>query len=421
MKIAFFLGEFPSVSETFILNQIVGLIRRGHEIHINAHRPKNPPPIEHADVNRYALLDRAQYRQMPHFGVARFNSAAKGLIRIGWRHPRIALEALNVLRYRRQAMSLALLHEWLPTPHQERAYDVIQCHFGPNGQRAVAWRNVGALQGPIITTFHGYDANQLPRIYGRGLYKRLFNEGDMFTAGSEFMRGRLMRLGAPVERIVKLPMGVDLSRFRFFERTSTPAAELRLLTVARLVEVKGIAYALRAIAILRDKSPRLRYRIAGDGPLRRQLEGLAAQLGVDTAVEFLGALPQEEVSRQHQWAHLFVLPSIITKSGEEETQAVALIEAQASGLPVIATSVGGIAESLRDGVSGFLVPSRNPEALASAILRLAAHPETWGPMGRAGRKHVEQCFDLEKLNDELVELFGSVRIKHARALAHDST
>ena len=116
---------------------------------------------------------------------------------------------------------------------------------------------------------------------------------------------------------------------------------------------------------------------------------------------------QAEVSRPYHRAHAFILPSIVTEAGDEEGQSVVLAEAQASGLPVIATAVGGIPEGLSDGHSGLLVPPKDPEALSCAILKLAHNPETWGRMGREGRILVEAHFDLEKLNDQLVSIYGT--------------
>jgi colanic acid/amylovoran biosynthesis glycosyltransferase len=410
MKIAFFLNDFPVVSETFILNQIVGLLRRGHDVHIYAQgRGAQMPDAQHADIERYRLVDRIQYQTPALDWFGRLRGATTRIRRWGWRDPRAVADSLNVLRYRRSALNLTLLNELLPTNDiQPVSYDVIHCHFGPNGQRAVAWRNFGALCGPIITSFHGYDVNKLSRIYGPNLYKNLFRQGDLFTVGSEFLRSRIIALGAPIDRIEKLPMGVDLLRFSFSERTKSVDGEFRLLTVARLVEVKGIEYALLAVASLKEKCPGIRYQIIGDGPLRGELEALTSRLGLMGKVEFLGALSQEDVIQKMPRAHVFLLPSIVTTSGEEENQSVALAEAQASGLPVIATAIGGISDSMRDGESGFIVSPRNPEALASSLLWLSDHPEAWGRMGRAGRAQIEEHFNLERLNDRLVEIYGSV-------------
>lgn len=411
MKIAFFLNTFPVTSETFILNQIVGLIQRGHEVDIHTRsRAESSTNGQHSDIERYRLLDRTHSHPMPDSKVRRLGSAARRLARWGWRRPTISLDSLNVPRHGRSALNLTLLHDLLPALKTPQQYDVVHCHYGPNGRRAVAWREFGALCGPIITTFHGYDVNWLPRIEGATLYKELFHKGELFTVGSEFMKERVIALGAPEDRIIKLPMGVNLSRFRFAERVISNDGELRLLTVARLVEVKGIEYAIRAVASLKGKYPRIHYHIIGDGPLRAKLEGLVGLLGLANEIEFLGALPQERVIELYQYAQVFVLPSIVTELGEEEAQSLALAEAQASGLPVIGTRIGGVSESMREGESGLLVQPKDPDALARAIDYLGEHSQVWSQMGRAGRTHVETHFDLEMLNDRLIDLYRTVEL-----------
>jgi colanic acid/amylovoran biosynthesis glycosyltransferase len=318
------------------------------------------------------------------------------------------MDSINVLRHGRTALNLRLLHELLPPFAASKSYDVIHCHYGPNGTLALNWRDFKALQGPIITTFHGYDVNLLPKLHGADLYKKLFGSGELFTVGSEFLKKRIIRLGAPVDRIVKLPMGVDLTRYRFTERNAEFGGRIQLLTVARLVEVKGIEYAIRAVAILKSKYQHIHYKIVGDGPLRNILEDVVLQLGIAGQVEFLGALSQEEIVEVYEAAHVFILPSVVTETGEEENQSLALIEAQASGLPVITTRIGGNSESIREGRSGLLIPPRNVDALAEAIEQLLDNPQSWGRMGREGRAHVEAGFCLETLNDQLMDLYRLV-------------
>lgn len=400
------MNSFPAISETFILNQIIGLLQRGHDVEIYASRPVDSPTAFHAAVERFELLSRTQYCDaLPAAFPAVKKDKAQRFLKWGRRLYRRVFNRMKTLAQAPQ--NNAGPRKTLLPQRIAGNYDIIHCHYGPNGQRAVAFRKAGLLKGPIVTSFHGYDANMLPGIYGPQLYEELFKHGELFTVGSEFMRRRLIALGAPEERIAKLPMGVDVSRFRFVERTKSDNGEFKLLTIARLVEVKGIEYALRAVSIARQHCPHLRYLIAGDGPLRGQLEELTIELGLAQTVEFLGAVSQEEVPRLHQTAQAFLLPSIVTESGEEENQPVVLAEAQASGLPVIASAIGGVPESLLDGQSGLLVSQRNPEALASAILWLCDHPEIWSPMGRVGRTFVEERFNLEKLHDQLVSLYKS--------------
>jgi colanic acid/amylovoran biosynthesis glycosyltransferase len=128
-------------------------------------------------------------------------------------------------------------------------------------------------------------------------------------------------------------------------------------------------------------------------------------------VTFLGSCSREETALIYQAAHGFVLAGVVTDSGEEEGQSVVMAEAQASGLPVIASAVGGLPESMRNRMSGLLVPPRNPQALASAIEWLVEHPEECSQMGYAGRVFVEEKFDLEKLNNQLMDLYVGMKQK----------
>lgn len=410
MRIAFVLNGFPELSETFILNQIVGVRQRGHAVDLFADRPATPAAKLPAEVERFGLLERTRYRvSVPERKLARFRSGAALLRRWGLRQPARVLDSLNPLRYGGKALNLRKLHERFCFAPGGGQYDVIHCQFGPNGEQAIDLRQMGVFAGPILTTFHGYDVNRLPRIHGANLYRRLFREGDQFTVGSEFMRQRICALGAPPERVVKLPMGVEVARFPLPERSAAPGERFELFTVARLVEVKGIEYALRALAILNREGKPWRYRIAGDGPLRPALEVLARELGLGTKVEFLGALAQEELRPLYAQAQVFVLPGVVSREGDEEGQSVVLLEAQASGLPVIASRVGGMPETMLDGVSGLLVPPRDPEALAAALRQLAGDPDRCRRMGLAGRRHVEQHFDLAPLHDQLVDLYQSMQ------------
>jgi colanic acid/amylovoran biosynthesis glycosyltransferase len=135
---------------------------------------------------------------------------------------------------------------------------------------------------------------------------------------------------------------------------------------------------------------------------------LAVELGINENVKFVGPVARDETPALYRQAHIFVLASVVTATGEEEGQSVALAEAQASGLPVIATLIGGIPESVSDGRSGLLVPQRDPQALASALTWMIEHQEAWGQMSRSGRMHVEENYDTEKLHDRLVDVYRAV-------------
>jgi colanic acid/amylovoran biosynthesis glycosyltransferase len=179
---------------------------------------------------------------------------------------------------------------------------------------------------------------------------------------------------------------------------------VRLLTVARLVEIKGHEFALRAVARVRARHPEIRYDIVGDGPLRKKLEALVAELGLQDAVTFHGAREGAFVRELMKNAHLAVLASVSIE-GDAEGQGLFLQEAQACGLPVVATQHGALPEGMLPGKSGFLVPERDVDALAQQLELLRANPDTWPEMGWRGRAFVEERYNIQQLNERLVELY----------------
>ncbi len=178
------------------------------------------------------------------------------------------------------------------------------------------------------------------------------------------------------------------------------------MTIARLVEKKGVAYAIEAVARLVSSGKRITYDvIGGDGGLRRDLERLIEDLGVWAYVRLLGWKNHDEVLRLLQNAHILVAPSVTATNGDQEGIPNVIKEAMALGLPVISTLHSGIPELVEDGKSGFLVPERDVDSLADRLAYLIDHPERWPEMGQLGRKYVEEHYDINTLNDSLVEIY----------------
>jgi colanic acid/amylovoran biosynthesis glycosyltransferase len=240
------------------------------------------------------------------------------------------------------------------------------------------------------------------------VYGPLFRMGDLYTANTRFTRDRGIALGCPPERIVTLPMGIDLSKFRFTPRHLLPGEPIKILTVGRLVEKKGIEYAVRAVARVAHTGRKILYRIVGDGPLRDAIERLITDLHLGERVQLLGAKTKDEVRDLYADSHLFILSSVTASDGDKEGQGLVLQEAQAAGLPVLSTLHNGIPDGVRNGESGFLVPERDVDALAGRLTELVEHPQRWPAMGRAGRAHMEAHYDVERLTDRLVEIYRSL-------------
>ena len=203
------------------------------------------------------------------------------------------------------------------------------------------------------------------------------------------MDARLRALGCAQRHIRRVPLSVEPSSGdEPVGRAPRDDGEVRLLTVARLVEKKGHAHALRAIARVRDELPSLRYDVIGDGPLRADLEALAGTLGIADRVHFHGAASSDAVRRAMDDADLFVLPSVTASDGDEEGTPTVLLEAAYRRLPVLSTRHAGIPEMVADGESGVLVAEGDDAALADGLRAMVRSRERWPAMGEAGRRLV---------------------------------
>jgi colanic acid/amylovoran biosynthesis glycosyltransferase len=288
---------------------------------------------------------------------------------------------------------------------------LIHAHFGIEGVSALGLAM--QLKIPLVTTFHGFDATlkthamlgspawfRYPLLRGK-----LAREGNLFLCASSFIRQKLLEAGFPESRTHTHYIGVDCQSIR-------PRAEFEerplILHVARLVEVKGTRYLLRAFAAVARHDERVQLLIIGDGPLRRQLQALTASLGLQERVEFAGALPHGAVLSWMRKAAMLVLPSIRTATGREEGLGMVLLEAAATGLPIVGSRVGGIPECMLDGKTGFLVSQRDADALARRMAELLEDPVRRHQMGTAGRALIEDRFDMHRQTAVLENFYDSL-------------
>jgi colanic acid/amylovoran biosynthesis glycosyltransferase len=296
---------------------------------------------------------------------------------------------------------------------RQQQFDHVFCHFAPNGQFATWLVDMGLIRGRLVTFFHGYDFSERVQAHGPDIYRRLFERGDLFVANTNYTRRRILDIGAPETRTIKLPVGLYPDRFPFRARSHSEGRPIRFLSIGRLVEKKGHIYAIEALALVRSAGVNANLTIIGEGPTRTELEVAIGRLGLGTQVRLLGRRTQEEVAQIADQADIFVLASTSAPSGDVEGQGLVLQEAQALGMPVIASNHNGFPEGLVEGETGMLVPERDPAALAEAMIGLAYRPDRWTPMGTAGNDWVRRHFDQAYLTGQLLALLGEM--PHATA------
>jgi colanic acid/amylovoran biosynthesis glycosyltransferase len=404
MHICVIVGSFPTLSETFILNQLTGFLEQGHTLRIFA-GVRSDDVIVHEDVIRAGLLNHVRFHNDKPGG--KFTRVFEFLGRFPaalLRAPGPVLRSLNIFKYGRESASLDLFFKTLVFL-EARDYDIVFCHFGQNGLVGLRMKELGALTGKLLTVFHATDITAFIWREGRSVYKDLFEKGDLFLPISRYARGKLLELGCPDRKIHVHRMGVDLSQFRLTSRKRFGTVPLKLLSVARLIEKKGIRFGLEAVAQLVRDGIECEYAIIGDGPLRKELEAHARYLNIHDRVRFDGWQNSGAVRRALKDADIFLAPSVKADNGDEEGIPVVLMEAMASRVPVVTTPTGGIRELVAEGRTGFLAEEKSARSLANKLKYLWKDPAAAEQASEGGRALIEQQYSVEVLNQVLIKLF----------------
>lgn len=280
---------------------------------------------------------------------------------------------------------------------------IVHAHFGVN---ALAARPIAAaFEVPLVVTYHGMDIT----VERRGARasrrrRRVFSVADRIIAVSDFIRDRVLDAGAPPEKVVRHRIGVDTEHFSPGDGPREAAA---VLFVGRLVPKKGLDYLLRAMPAVQAAVPGATLLVAGDGPLRLELEEEARRVGA--ATRFLGVQTPERVRDLMRASTVFAAPSVVAGDGNAEGLPMTIVEAQACGLPVVGFPSGGSAEGIVEGVTGFMLPPRDEEALAGRLIELLTDAGRLHAMSRAARAHVLEEFDLMRQTARLERIYDEAR------------
>lgn len=368
MKILYLLNAYPNIHKIVAHDEMLELWRRGHTIMVVSNYPGVRELIESVPFqivylkHRFSLLATLVTLLTQPIRLLKFLRLARPYLGF--------VEALCLFDCARQ--------------HRLHTYDRIHTHFISNAALK------GYLLGkffdiPFSATSHGTDIliKPIPEL------KDLIANATLFFTISEYNKQYLIsNYGVSPVKVIVNYCGVDLELFNPFQKT-TPEI-FTLISVSGLRPVKGIPYLIETCRILTKNNLAFRCLVIGDGPDRPAIEALIRQYNLSSQVFLLGAVAPEQIKDYLQDASVFVLPSL------SEGIPVAVMEAMAMQLPVIATNITGLPEIITDGVNGYLVPPKDPQAMAERIIELYHNPEKCAQFGKAARQTVEEKFNLKK-------------------------
>lgn len=410
MRIGFLTANFPILSETFVTTLAAELVEAGHDLRILCRATTPSDGVEQALGGRDELIARVVRPRED----GRFPSeTSRALVaRDPLRSPLIgALALAGILRPKRFAL-YRLFAEQAP-------FDILHAQFGTEGLWALRYRRLRALRArAFVVHLRGWDITSFVESQSPRVYDRLFREADLFIANCGFFRDRAVSLGCPADKVTIVGSPIDTDRFAPPpSRDPVDGRDVRLVAVGRLVEKKGFADAIEAVALLAAEGRKVRLDIHGEGEERADLEARIARHGLGSRVTLHGAASSGQVLAALHRADIALAPSVTSASGNADGPVNTAKEAMATGLPIIATRHGGIPELVIPGENGELVAERDPVALAATIARMMDKPGAWEALGRAGRRKVVTDYDRRNILGRTLTAYR-VALTNAGAL-HD--
>lgn len=396
-KIVFIVQEFPHLSETFIVAQIVTAIKLGYKVEILIKKLLGiETSATYGLIEQYGLLDKViivDYK-IPKSKITRLLKWIMLLI--------VNLKDLNfIFKFYKEytQFSLTWLYQWCFFK-QFNEVAIVHVQYGTNSKPLDILKKTGFFKPSVIVTFHGHDAffpvNGF--IPNNGYYDDLFKYGNLITANTPYLADKILDLGCPKELLSIIPVGVDTNFFYPINDKKEISNTLKLITVGRLDKVKGHECCIETVALLTNKGIDVTLTIIGEGTERNNLEQLIITNRLENKVFMEGKKSQTEI-RQALWEHdIYLLTAVALADGRRETQGLATIEAQACGLPVIVFDSGGVKYTLEDNKTGFVSKEYDVQDIVKKMDLLYLNPTLRVQMGLNAVDFIKQHFSQDYID-----------------------
>lgn len=290
---------------------------------------------------------------------------------------------------------------------RRRGAQLMHIYFGHTGVHLLPF--IKAWDKPCLVSFHGADIAAREHQPGyEAQLREMLQTVPLVLARSESLRQRLLQLGCPADRLAINRTGVPLEQFPFVQRKAPANGAWQVVQGCRLIPKKGLGTSIQGFAKFHAQHPNARFVIAGDGPMRGELQALVSKMGLEGSVVFPGFLSQAKLHELYLDSHIFLHPSELMADSNQEGVPNSMLEAMSTGLPVVATLHGGIPEAVVDGVSGYLVQEKSPQAVSDALCRIADSGDEWLCMGREGSEFITRNFEQRAQIEHLEAQYARV-------------
>ncbi len=406
MKIAVVVSEFPTISETFIINQVVYLLDQGHDVTIFAIH-KGYPSIEHRLITEYNLIEKCKFLLLPEKNyLKRTLQLCKmffGANYVNWKAIFKIMRPVSDLRRNLRLFSFFRFQIILFDK-----FDIIHAHWAYNALDLALAKGESLYNAPLIVSFHGHDIIPTKIDSYKKTYRHFMKNVNLLIANSPYTKMLLEEVFNDKIIIKKLPVGLDTSKFspgKIWYEGDT----IKIIFVGRLINWKGPHIAIKAIEELVFKRgfKNIMLTIIGDGEEKESLIHMVEKLNLKDFVQLRGALTQEQIIDEMTNADLFLLPGITSpKDLRAETQGLVIQEAQSMQLPVLVSDAGGMKYGMIDGKTGFVVKEGDIIGFADKLEQLIHSRELRVSMGKFGRRFVQENFDLNVLGKDLLKIYN---------------
>lgn len=355
LNILFIIEKFPWHTKAIMFNQMKGLIDRGHNVRVFTYRGLSPAEVDR-EYLEYNIFDRIHYGKMP--------------------------ELEN--------------------------FDIIVCQYGYLGKEFIKLKKILHSTKPkFVTFFRGGDITTDKHMIFGG-YDELIKESDLLMPICKYFKHKLILLGCDPKKIVVHYSPINCKRFNPVPSKSKFDGKIRIISVNRLEEEKAVDIVIKAIKKVTVEYRNIEYIIVGDGKLREELQELIESNKMQDYVRLVGWKTQEEIKTLLENSHVLVLASVTPMRGNQEAIPNVVKEAMLMHVPVITTFHGGIEELIENGVTGFLVPERSVDEIASKILYVIKNYNSLETLTNKAAEKTRSMFDMEKLCDELSAIFENL-------------